>query len=87
MQYITTKYYGPTNFKGSRIKAQASGGVSCWIGYNDSENSQENHERAVLKLCRGLDWYGTFIEATGKDGSRVWVYEDGPRLTVPKMED
>ena len=53
---IETKFLGPTNFRGSRIKAQAmdswSNGKreSVTVGYNYALNSEDNHLEAAKKL-------------------------------------
>ena len=56
MKAITTKYLGPSNIKGSRIKAQCSKGVSLTIGYDHALNSDENHVLAANKLAEKLKW-------------------------------
>ena len=56
-QAIITKYCGPTNTKGSRIRAYCDDG-SIWFGYSDRHTSEENHMLAVLALLRKLGWKG-----------------------------
>lgn len=61
-QSILTKYIGPTDTTGSRIKAVQSGWVndkttnSITIGYEHALNSDENHAKAALQLARKLGW-------------------------------
>ena len=55
LQAIETKYLGPTNTKGSRIKATCRGG-SVTIGYRSELNSDENHALAAIKLAENLNW-------------------------------
>lgn len=63
MQIVTTKYLGPTNHRGSRIKA------TCWrasvtVTYDYSLSSDNNHRHAVCVLlnkinkddAKGLKW-------------------------------
>lgn len=61
MQTIITKFYGPTNTRGSRIVAK------CWNGkktvsYDHSLNADANHKAAAdeliadLKERTGIDW-------------------------------
>lgn len=56
-QAIVTKFFGPTNSKGSRIKASCEAG-SIWFEYNHRYNSDQNHMLAVLSLLRKLGWKG-----------------------------
>ena len=54
MQAITTKFLGPTNTRGSRIKA------TCWltsvtVAWDYSANAEENHEAAIEALVCKLN--------------------------------
>lgn len=49
MQAITTKYFGPTNFRGGRIKASAQRG-SVTVAYNHALNIEGNHRAAIDAL-------------------------------------
>jgi hypothetical protein len=54
MQIVTTKYLGPTNRRGSRIKA------TCWrasvtVTYDCSLSSDNNHRHAVCVLLNKID--------------------------------
>ena len=54
MQTITTKFIGPTNTKGSRIKA------TCWLGnvtisWDYSLDVEANHHAAVSELVEKLN--------------------------------
>jgi hypothetical protein len=55
MQAILTKYHGPTNFKGSRISAQAD---SCriYLPYDHALNIEENHRAAAHAYADKLGW-------------------------------
>jgi hypothetical protein len=54
MQAIVTKYIGPTNFRGSRIKATAAAG-SITIPYEAALNPTQNHDAAALALANSMD--------------------------------
>jgi hypothetical protein len=72
-QAIQTKYFGPTTYRGSRIKATAYGG-SITVGWDHALNVEENHSLAAHELAKKLGW--TFTQYQGgslKDGSYVWV--------------
>lgn len=50
MQAITTKYFGPTNARGSRIKATAERGTLT-VPYDHDLSSHANHVAAAQALC------------------------------------
>jgi hypothetical protein len=54
---IVTKYIGPSNTKGSRIKATAAAG-SVTISYDDSLNSENAHAKAAEALANKFGWPG-----------------------------
>jgi len=62
MQAITTKYIGPSNVKGSRIKASCDAG-SITIPYPHELSGQDVHAKAAMALVRKLKWnnYGTWV--------------------------
>jgi hypothetical protein len=54
-QAIQTKFLGPTNTRGSRVKAYCqAGAVTIHWGYADSDS--ENHIEAVRTLIKKLEW-------------------------------
>lgn len=69
-QAITTKYYGPTNTKGSRVKASAEAG-SVWVSWDHSLNVDQNHDAACKALLEKLGWSG---EWKGGGVSTGYVY-------------
>ena len=79
-QAIITKYHGPTNSNGSRIKASCEAG-SIWFDYSHRHNSDENHMLAVLALLRKLGWKGwwtvggTSTGCVAVDHSEAWKDE------------
>ena len=58
-QAIVTKYYGPTNTRGSRIKATAAAG-SVTVSYNCGLSQGDNHKAAAEALARKFGWVGTY---------------------------
>jgi hypothetical protein len=89
MQAIQTRYFGPTNFKGSRIKATCSGG-SVTVGYDHALNITENHQAAAEKLVVKMDWNGGMpVKLVGgwlPSDDMAWVWSNGgvsPTVTVP----
>ena len=82
MQTITTKYFGPTNVRGSRYKAQASGGMSVTLDADPRLGNEDNHVRAAQTLIAKLGWfhegprgdrYGDWYQGSTKDGGYVYV--------------
>lgn len=62
MQTIETKYHGPTDTRGSRISATASGRRErVWVSYDNALNAEGNHMAAALKLMEVLNWTGRYI--------------------------
>lgn len=81
MQCIITKYIGPTNALGARIKATTgSGKNSSTISY-PYEDSRNAHALAALDLARKLGWAGTLIEGGTATGS-VFVFADGDKFEI-----
>lgn len=58
---ITTKYLGPTDFKGSRIKADAGDKRTITIPYPYELNQFEAHEKAALALLDKMGWQGELL--------------------------
>jgi hypothetical protein len=55
MQAIITKYIGPTNIRGSRIRAFCEGG-SITIGYPHELSGEDVYRKAAVALCERLGW-------------------------------
>ena len=56
-QAITTKHYGPTNHRGSRVKATCEAG-SVTLPWDYALNTEKNHDKAALALAEKLGWVG-----------------------------
>lgn len=54
-QAIVTKYLGPTNFRGSRVRATASAG-SVTVPWDSSKDAEDNHYAAALALALKFEW-------------------------------
>ena len=55
MQAIITRYIGPTDHRGSRVKACCQAG-SVTLGWDDALGPDENHDAAAVALARKLGW-------------------------------
>ena len=81
MQAITTKFIGPTNSLGPRIKATSGGGHTLTVPVDDTVIVRLSHAKAALQLARKLGWEGTLIEGSTKEGM-VFVYGHGASYHV-----
>lgn len=71
-QAIVTKYLGPTNARGSRVKASAEAG-SLTLSWNDSLNSDQNHARAAQALAKRFGWHGNWYGGAIPGIAYAWV--------------
>jgi len=55
MQAIQTRYIGPSNTRGSYIKAWRQA-KSVRVGYDNSRNIENNHAAAAQHLAKVLGW-------------------------------
>lgn len=76
MKAIHTRYFGPTNCKGARIKASDGDHNSVTISYDCA--SVDPHRDAAIALCHKLDWHGTLCEGSDAKGNvYVFVHDTG----------
>ncbi|AKU93387.1 hypothetical protein AKJ09_00051 [Labilithrix luteola] len=74
-QAITTKFFGPTNSRGARVKATAQAG-SVTIEWDYAIDSDENHTRAAIALCTKYGWRGQLHGGGMPDGrGNAYVFE------------
>lgn len=73
MQTITTKYHGPTDYKGARLSATTTSGIKRWFSWEYDINAHENHQRAARALALELKWGGQWVSGTLAGGAVVWV--------------
>ena len=52
---IHTKYLGPSNTRGARVKAYAADGRSCTIGWGYDTDSLQSHFAAVQEFARKFE--------------------------------
>jgi hypothetical protein len=76
-QAIETKYLGPTNTRGGRIKARAWSS-SLTVPYDHALNPEDNHRAAADALRAKLGWEGTFAQGGHPNGcGYVFVNVEG----------
>jgi hypothetical protein len=67
-QAIVTKFFGPTDTKGARIKASAQAG-SVFSSYTYETSSDGEHCLAAKKLAEKLGWNGVYFGGGNPDGT------------------
>jgi hypothetical protein len=85
MKAIETKYFGPTNVKGSRIIASDSDNNKVICSYDHSLNSEDNQIVAAKALCKKMNWSGSLWGGHTKSGM-VFVWADS-NLSFSVMPD
>lgn len=80
MKTISTKYLGPTDFKGSRVRA-TDGDSSVILNWQSELSSDANHARAARELARKNGWKGTLIQGNTKTGC-VFVFASGQHVEI-----
>jgi hypothetical protein len=90
-QSILTKYIGPTNSRGSRVKAVQSGWHSdkrtnsITLHWDDALNSDQNHAKAAKALADRLGWNGRYTCGSlgaQSDFAYVFVIDDETAFEV-----
>jgi len=80
MQAIVTKYLAPTNFKGTRVKAECAAG-SLVMQWEYELGVEGNHYAVAECLQVNLGWvgkdYGVLKGGTMKNGDYCWVMVKG----------
>lgn len=86
-QAIQTRYIGPTNTRGSRVKATAEAG-SVTLSWDNALNATDNHRVAAETLARKYGWPTSMIGGAlpGRPGY-VWVVAepDPARAALAKL--
>lgn len=67
-QAIATKFLGPTNFRGARIKAKAEAG-SVTVAWDYALGIEANHRAAAVALALKLGWTGHWHGGGGLPGA------------------
>jgi hypothetical protein len=79
MQAIITKYFGPTNSRGSRIKATCAAG-SVTISYPYELSGQACHRAAADALVQMMGWndahYGGLLGGQLPSGDYAFVFNN-----------
>ena len=73
MVAILTKFIGPTNFRGSRVKAFTSSGHRIIVPWDHALGVEENHDAAAIALCRKMEWCGKLVRG-GTDVGYAYAF-------------
>ena len=68
MKAIETRYIGPTNFKGARIKADDGDGNTLTISYPYELSGEDVHRKAAEGLRDKMHWTGDLLGGSTKRG-------------------
>lgn len=79
---IETKYIGPTNCRGSRIKASANGN-HITIPYDYALSGAALHAEAAIALCKKMGWKGRLVSG-GTDRGYVFTFAESEAFDVPE---
>ena len=85
-QAIITRYLGPTDRRGARVKATAQAG-SVTLPWDYALDPSENAKAAAKVLAEKNDWHGTYFGGCLPDGSYVFVDADGDTPIVVVREE
>jgi len=82
MQAIVTRYFGPGNVRGSRVKATAQAG-SLTVEWNDGLTFEANHRAAAHALAARYGWAGRWVGGgLPSEAGQVWVNVDSQGFEV-----
>lgn len=80
MQAIQTKYLGPSNSHGSRIKATCQA-KSITRARDYHLNGEDDHRRVARELAQEMGWHGHWVQGCLPSGDYAFVSSkrlDGP---------
>ena len=69
---IRTRYYGPTNFRGTRIVANDGDGHRLTLHRNYEVDPHEDHHAAAVALATRLEWPSTDLIGGWWKGDYFW---------------
>jgi hypothetical protein len=76
MQYVTTRYLGPTSTRPARIVARQSGGPAKATQYVDANHDATSAAVAAVNALRqALRWQEPLYNLGGAPWAGVWVFD------------
>ena len=85
MKAIFTKYHGPGNCKGSSVIAWDSDENRVKLGWDDALSADQNHDAAVIALCKKMNWTGHLVNGGGLKNGRVYVWLDSELVSCARL--
>lgn len=82
MQAIETKFLGPTNTRGARVKAACEAG-SVTMSWDYGLNTEGNHDAALEALVTKLGWFGVWARGWLPNVGNVYVSISKMRTPAP----
>ncbi len=82
-QAIQTRFLGPTNSRGARVRATCEAG-SVTVAWDHALHIGENHVAAAKALAAKLEWDGNWQGGSISDGYCFVMIEDGASFVVPR---
>jgi hypothetical protein len=71
---IETKFLGPTNNRGSRVKASRNG-IQVTLSWKHELNGIDNHRLAAFALIKKLNWGAGSLESGETDARFVHLFK------------
>ena len=81
MKAIMAKYYGPTNFKGSRIKVWADGCKPEWHSYRYESNDGGKAD-CIIEYAIHHNWKGTLNFGTDDKGVVIGIFSNHEEVSI-----
>lgn len=86
MTTIITKYLPATNFKPSRIKADAGMKRTITISYPHGLSGEAVHLEAAKALCKKMDWHGKLAVGGIEGGGYAFVFVQSGKYVADQYE-
>jgi hypothetical protein len=81
---IETRYLGPTDDHGTRIRALSSKGHGLVLAWDYELNDEGNHVRAARALAENARWFGSWVGASTREGFLFVPVTSAVTFTVPE---
>ena len=76
MKAIQTRYYGPTNARGSRVTAWTEGGNRVTIPYPHELSGEAVYRAAADALCKKMGWPADLVGGGLPNGDYAFCFTD-----------
>lgn len=76
MEVITVRFLGPTNCRGSRLKATHTSGQSLTVPRQYNLSEDEDFYSAAYRFCLKIGWRGKLVGGWQTPAVKVFVMEE-----------